>query len=79
MGYGWGLGHGFGGGFWMILVWLVPILLLVWAARTLGGRNSSSGSAAPTKSPLDLLDEEYARGRLSRADYLQKRQDLRHD
>lgn len=71
-----GFGHGFGGGgLWMILLWLIPILLLVWgvAAFRDGGR---SGSDSGTKSARELLDEEYAKGRIDREEYLQRKNDL---
>lgn len=71
-----GFGHGFGGGgLWMILLWLIPILLLVWgvAAFRGGGRSGSDGG---TKSARDLLDEEYAKGRIDREEYLQRKKDL---
>ena len=45
-----------------------------------GDRGSHMSSGAPVstvaKSPLDLLDEAYARGEVSRDDYLRKREDL---
>ena len=65
--------HGFGGGLWMALVWLIPILIAVWAVK-----HFSSGASAPgaPKSALELLDEQYAQGQISREDYLQKRDDL---
>lgn len=42
-----------------------------------GGHMSGAPPAAETaKSPLDLLDEAYARGDISRDEYLRKREDL---
>lgn len=72
---GWGMGHGLGGGLWMVLLWLVPIALVIWAIQATGRRGAPP--SGPTKTALDILDEEYARGRLSREEYLQKREDLR--
>ena len=65
--------HGFGGGLWMALVWLIPIILATWAVKHVSGGASSNGAS---KSALELLDEQYARGKISREDYLQKRDDL---
>lgn len=45
--------HGFGGGLWMALVWVIPILLAIWAVRHFGGGTSSAGAA---KGALELLD-----------------------
>lgn len=43
-----------------------------------GGHMSGAPPAAEAaSSPLDLLDEAYARGEMSRDEYLQKREDLR--
>jgi len=41
------------------------------------GHSSSVPSASqPEKTPLDLLDEVYARGEISREEYFRKREDL---
>ncbi|MGD2084250.1 MAG: hypothetical protein PVF91_14915 [Chromatiales bacterium] len=71
-----GFGHGFGG-FWMILVWIVPVVLLVWALGAFRGRNEGRGGDGSGKNALDLLDEEYARGRIDREEYLRRKEDLR--
>ena len=45
-----------------------------------GDRGGHMSSGAPTvtvaKSPLDMLDEAYARGEIGREEYLRKREDL---
>lgn len=42
-----------------------------------GGRMSSGAPAATAeKTPLDLLDETYARGEIGREEYLRRREDL---
>jgi putative membrane protein len=46
-----------------------------------GGRRDSHLSATPpaaeaNRSALDLLDEKYAQGEISREEYLRKREDL---
>ncbi|HUU61743.1 MAG TPA: SHOCT domain-containing protein [Acidimicrobiia bacterium] len=76
---GWGHhmdGWGWGGA---VVGWLVMILVataiawLVWSAsRRLGERRSRSPSAR------ELLDERYARGEITREEYLQRREDLSH-
>ena len=62
------------GWLWMVLLMLAPVLLIAalvkyvfggWLARTHARRAG-----------LDILNEAYARGELSREDYLQKRADL---
>jgi putative membrane protein len=66
-----GIGMGIGG-IGMILVWLVPILLLVW----LFSRSSGHRKDETTRSPLEILDERYARGQIEREEYLARRADL---
>lgn len=72
-----GFDHGvwmFGGWLMMLLVWLVPFVALFVGLKYLYGR---SGPASAGKSARDLLDEAYARGEISREEYLQKRDDLK--
>ncbi len=79
---GWMFGNGGGwmifGWFWMALIGLVPILLLFALVKYLfGNREASAHSKAETRqTALDILDEAYARGDLTREVYLQKRDDL---
>jgi putative membrane protein len=67
-GMGWG-----GGGIWMILLWLVPVLLLLFVAL---GYFRSDRNHRNDRSALDILDERYARGEIDREEYLKRRQDL---
>lgn len=69
-----GFGHfGMGlGGLGMTLVWIVPLLLvLLLLRRSTGDRDERRG-----KTPLEILEERYARGELSRDEYLKRRADL---
>jgi len=82
-GHGWMFGNGAGmafGGFWMILIWVVPLVLLFLLLKALFGSQwkNRSGEDLPhlDKSPLDILKEAYARGDISREEYLRKRDDL---
>ncbi len=71
-----GFDHGawmFGGWLLMLVFWLLPFLALFVAVKYLLGR---SGASTAAKAPLDLVDEAYARGQISREEYLQKREDL---
>lgn len=71
----WGYDHG--GGLMGIgmLLWLVPIVLLVWLfARMAGG--GGSGASTPPLSPREILDERYARGEIDRDEYHARRTDL---
>lgn len=60
----------FGGWFVMLLIWVIPIALVsalgVYLAKTF----------RPARTPLEVLEEEYARGKISREEFMQKREDL---
>lgn len=72
--YGYGYGHGWlFGGFLMTLFWILVIVMLAAAVKYL----FSDRRKMPGKTALDLLDEAYARGEIAREEYLQKREDLR--
>jgi putative membrane protein len=74
-----GFGHGFGGGIGMWLIWLIPLVIIIWALRAFSGRGpgDGSGSGGTSKTARDILDEEYARGRIDREEYLRRKRDLR--
>ncbi len=74
---GWGNGHGWMGfgGIFMILFWGLVILGAIALVRWLwmsgkDSRNESRGT------PLDILQERYARGEIEREEYERKRKDL---
>lgn len=66
--------------FWVIFGLLLIALMvtgLVWMIRNIGGRPlSGSGNKSELDSPQHELDLRYARGDLTREDYLQRRADL---
>ena len=70
------------GGFWMLLMVVIPLLLIFALLKYLFAKSRDSSSRADKlpqaekASPLDLLKEAYARGDISREVYLQKRDDL---
>lgn len=63
-GGGWLIGMGL-----MILFWVAVILLVIWAVRSLFPRQSRSGR----EQALDILQQRYARGEISAAEYEQAR------
>jgi putative membrane protein len=68
--FGWGWGMGFGWIF-MILFWGLAILGIVALVKWL------SGSGVPKqKTPLEILQERYARGEIDREEYQRKKTDL---
>lgn len=66
---GWGWGMGFGGLF-MILFWAVIIIGAIVLIRWL--IDQSKGG----RTPLQILQDRYARGELQRDEYEQKKRDL---
>lgn len=80
--HGWMFDGGIGmlfGGLWMILFLAIPLLLLAVLLKYLFTKSRGDGGQAseperPT--PLDVLKEAYARGEISRDEFLQKRDDI---
>ena len=69
-GWGWGWMSGFGWIF-MILFWALLILGAVALARSLFSTGNSDRAR-----PLDILKERYARGEITRDQYVQTRRDV---
>lgn len=64
---------------WMGLLILIPLFVLFSLLKYLLGKNKNERSNQPnqeTSTPLDILKTSYARGELSREEFLQKREDL---
>jgi putative membrane protein len=79
------MGFGFGGfGFiFMLIFWVVIIALAVWLLSNLFPRVTSSSPFQPIvrrddpfESPLEILQQRYARGEISRAEYEEMRRAL---
>ncbi len=61
----------------MALVWLIPVLLLFALVKYLFSFKSGNDNQTLDRTALNILDEKYARGELTREEYLQKRNDLK--
>ncbi|MFZ5697599.1 MAG: SHOCT domain-containing protein [Pseudomonadota bacterium] len=73
----WADWHGWSSGGWifMALFWVLIILAFVaLMRRTDIGRTESRDT--PRKTPIEILQERYARGEIEREEYEQKRRDL---
>jgi putative membrane protein len=70
--WGWHWGMGFGSVL-AILFWALILLGIVALARVLLTGGGWPGSA---KGPLDILNERYARGEITREQYEQMRRDI---
>jgi len=77
----WGY-DGFGGdlmgmGIGMLLFWGVIIFAVVILVRAFGRSSDSAGAGPREKTALDILGERYAHGEIDKAEFEQKRSDLR--
>lgn len=69
--YGWGWGHMIFGLLMMILFWGGIILAIVYVVRSThsGGTNRQPND----KSPLDILNERFARGEIDKEEFEEKK------
>ncbi len=58
-----------GGGIFMFLLWIVLFVLVYLALRTFR-------ASGPSTSARDLLDQRYARGEITKEEYLNRRDDI---
>jgi putative membrane protein len=67
---------GWGGGFFMILFWVVIIvgiaLLVKWLAATSGKGEGTSAK----ESPMEILKRRYAAGEIGKEEFEEKKRDL---
>lgn len=66
------------GGIGMILFWVLIILLVLVALKYLRSDASDGTSAGRGKTAMEYLDEAYAKGEISREEFLQKSADLKN-
>ena len=67
--------HGYGGGF-MWFFWIILIVLVAWAVSAGTRGDSGANGSESDKSPLEILQQRYARGEIDQQEYQQKRKDL---
>ncbi len=65
-------GHGFFGGF-MWLFWILLIVVIVWAVRGLGGGPSGPQRGRPDRTPLEILEERFARGEIDEEEFRRRK------
>ena len=68
-------GHGFGWGF-MWLFWILLIVVIAWAVKAALPGDADGGK--DTKSPLQILEERFARGEIDEEEFERKRKLLGH-
>jgi uncharacterized membrane protein len=72
-GYGFDMGWG---GWWMLLFWLGVIALGIWALRWLVVSVRQAEGSSQTATPREIAARRYARGEISRDEYLGLARDL---
>lgn len=79
-GYGWmgpGMMGGYGGMFFMPVLWVLFVGLIIWAVVAAVQRPGESGGPShPSESALEILKQRYARGEIDKAEFEQRKQDL---
>jgi putative membrane protein len=70
----WQWHHGFGGGWFMGLIWILLIVVVLLAIY--GLQRGRGQQQTPPPSAKELLKARYARGEIEREEYLQKLRDL---
>lgn len=84
-GPGWGMmgnwGYGYGAYGWIhMIIWLVILVAIivgvVWLVRSMTVPGGHHLMPPRRSSGLDVLEERYARGEISRDEYLEKKRDI---
>jgi len=72
-GSGWGWGHMMFGGLMMIAFWGAIILLVVLLVRWLGGDHTHGEAFPRHKTPLQILQERFAKGEIDKEEYEERK------
>jgi putative membrane protein len=65
-------------GFWTGLVWLIVIIVVAYLIyKLIKSEKILAPQTTPIKSAADILDERYAKGELTREQYVQMKDDLK--
>ncbi len=59
------------GGMW--LIWLVPIILIIFAVKFFSDQSDQNNKA---DTPLEILKKRYARGEINKEDFERLKKDL---
>ncbi len=73
-GWDWGWGHMFFGSLMMILFWGGIVLLIILAVRWIGGGPTHRHAPlAARKTPIDILQERFARGEIDKDEFEERK------
>ncbi len=65
-------------GFWTSLVWLIVIIVVAYLIyKLIKSEKLLASQKTSIKTALDILDERYAKGELTREQYVQMKEDLK--
>jgi uncharacterized membrane protein len=70
---------GWGGGFFMMFLWVILIIAAIYIAVRLtqkGAGGTGGATTPPQDSALDILQKRYARGEISKEEFEERRKDL---
>jgi putative membrane protein len=70
---GWGGHMGWGGGFMMILWFLLVAAVVYWVMQSAQKNKTVTGG---TESALDIIKKRYARGEISKEDFDERKKNL---
>lgn len=71
-----GSGFGMGGGFGMLLFWILILVALFFGVRWIMSNSGGKRSDAGDNDALRILESRYAKGEIDRQEFEQKKQDL---
>ncbi len=77
--HGYGFDMAWGGGWWMLLFWGGVIALSIWTLRWLVAGSRRAEGSSQTPSAREIAARRYARGEISRDEYLALVKDLELD
>lgn len=71
-------GFGSFGLFLMVVFWGALIFLVIWLVKAFfpGGQSTDRGAVGRTRSPMEILDERYAHGEITREQYETMKRDI---
>lgn len=76
--YGYHNMMGWGGGFGMIIFWVVLIVAIIFLVKYLIPKSNERTERSEHKeTPLDILKRRYANGEIDKAEYEEKSKDLK--
>ena len=64
------------GGFWIVLFWAALIAFVVWVVKKLTERKDVHIDTTITTKPLDIIKERYAKGEITKEEFIQLKKDL---